>query len=853
MQENQNIGQKNKKIVCIIYLPVSFYGTKFVISETLTLTISIGMKKILLLLLLLPGAYLYSQNFTVSGTITDAETGEFLIGASVYETVSYTGTSTNSYGFYSMKVSTAPLIISFSYIGYKEQSIELKRATDTVINIALDPVVDIGEVTVTGNAARDRVMSTQMSRIEIPLAKVKSLPVLMGETDLIKTIQLLPGVQSGMEGTSGLYVRGGGPDQNLILLDGVPVYNVNHLFGFFSVFNSDAIQNVSLIKGGFPARYGGRLSSVLDIRMKEGNMNKFHGEGAVGIISSKLTLEGPLAKGKTSFLISGRRTYADLLSMPFQIAQNKRYDREDYKERTLGGYYFYDLNAKVNHKFSDKSRVYFSIYSGKDKFYIKNSQKGYLDQAKTNYVDDSFKNSINWGNLTSVLRWNYILDKDIFSNISLTVSDYSFEVLSEEKSLYEFDGNEEYWENSISYRSGIRDYGVRWDVDFNRISNHYIKLGMGNTYHVYRPGITVAFSQDENTTPVDTTFGNKNLYSNETYFYAEDDFSLGSRLKFNLGLHLSNFNTSGKNYSSVEPRLSLRYKLSDRSSLKASYTKMSQYIHLLTNNTIGLPTDLWVPATETVEPQRAWQVATGYSTLLSEGYELSVETYYKSMTGLIEYKEGASFFNIMTDWYDKIESGNGESYGLEIFFEKTMGKTTGWIGYTLSKSTRQFENISQGRVYPYKYDQRHDISIVVNHKINEKIDLGATWIFGSGTAISMAGNKYIPLTEIEEMLYPVYSMYYGKDYYSYVENNEIRNSSRMPPYHRLDIGINFRKEKKWGSRVFSTGAYNVYSRQNAFYLFLDSEWDYLTGESTTVIKQISLFPIIPYIRYSFSF
>jgi len=811
------------------------------------------MKRILIFLFLIPGLSLFSQKLTVSGILTDAETGEFLIGASVYETVNYRGTSTNNYGYFSLKFDSAPIEISFSYVGYQVKKILVTSAADTVINVSLSPVLDIGEVTVTGNAATDRIMSTQMSKIDIPLQKMKRLPVLMGETDLIKALQLLPGVQSGMEGTSGLYVRGGGPDQNLILLDGVPVYNVNHLFGFFSVFNSDAIQNVSLIKGGFPARYGGRLSSVLDIRMKEGNMNEFHGEGSVGIISSKLTLEGPIKKGKTSFIISGRRTYADLLSLPFQMLRNKEDDRDNYKSTFLAGYYFYDLNAKINHKFSDKSRLYFSIYSGKDKFYMKEKSKGYTDHSKTNYIDDSYKNGLNWGNLTSVLRWNYLLSKDVFSNLALTVSDYQFEVVSDEKTHSIYGGTEYNSETSISYKSGIRDYGIKWDVDFNRIQDHYIRMGAGNTYHIYRPGITLAYSDENSDAAIDTTFGNKNLYSNETYIYAEDDFSLGALLKFNVGVHFSNFYTEGKNYTSFEPRISSRLKLGESSSFKLSYTEMAQYIHLLTNNTIGLPTDLWVPATDKVKPQKAWQVAGGFSSILSSKFELSIEAYYKDMKGLIEYKEGASFFNVMTDWFDKIESGNGKSVGLEVFLQKTSGKTTGWIGYTLSKSTRQFEHISQGQEYPYKYDQRHDISVVVNHRFNDRIDIGATWVFGSGTALSMAGNKYIPLSEIEEMIYPKYNYGYFKDHFRYVENHETRNSSRMPSYHRLDIGVNFTREKKWGERVFSFGAYNIYSRQNAFYLYVESEWDYYSGETENVLMQVSLFPIIPYIRYGFSF
>ncbi|MDD4645349.1 MAG: TonB-dependent receptor plug domain-containing protein, partial [Bacteroidales bacterium] len=637
----------------------------------------------------------------------------------------------------------------------------------------------------------------------------------------------------GNEGTSGIYVRGGGPDQNLILLDGVPVYNANHLFGFFSVFNPDAIQSVKMITGGFPARFGGRLSSVLDIRMRDGNNKKFSAEGSVGIISSKLTLEGPIVNEKTSFIVSARRTYIDLLAQPII-----RLATLNESEKINAGYYFYDLNTKINHKFSDKSRLFLSAYSGRDKAYMHTTDKGGSDTERYQWKADA---GLGWGNLTAALRWNYIITPKLFSNTTITYSRYNFitSAMEQEKKNDHVTSKFDY-----EYISGINDWAGKIDFEYLPDPNHTIRFGYNQIYHTFKPGVNVFSIQDSENFEIDTTFGNKNINAHEGAIFAEDDWNISPRLKANIGLHFSGFKVQDSIYTSLQPRISLRYLLNEKMSLKAAYSTMSQYIHLLTNSTIGLPTDLWLPSTQKIKPERAVQYALGLVYELNDEIEISVEGYYKEMSNLIEYKEGASFFSFSDDWQDKIDFGKGRAYGFEVLARKQLGKTSGWIGYTLSWSERKFDNISFGEWFPYRYDRRHDISIVVNQQLTDKIDIGLTWVYSSGNAVTLPLEKYTSLSSI-----------WANTYYSYfngIEAFDHRNSYRMPAYHRLDVGINFRKTKKWGERVWSFGAYNAYNRKNAFYLAFATDYEVTKGPQK-VLKQYSLFPIIPSVSYSFKF
>ncbi|WP_177428315.1 TonB-dependent receptor plug domain-containing protein, partial [Candidatus Venteria ishoeyi] len=487
----------------------------------------------------------------------------------------------------------------------------------------------LDEVEVKASAYTQIQNRTQMSMNEISIKQIKSLPVFLGEQDILKSIQLLPGVQSGSEGSSGFYVRGGGPDQNLILLDGVPVYNASHLFGFFSIFNPDAINNVKLYKGGFPARHGGRLSSVLDIRMKDGNMKEFHGEGSIGLISSKLSLEGPIIKDKTSFIVSARRTYVDLLIKPFIP-----------KDEYVPYYFFYDVNTKINHKFSDNNRLYLSLYTGLDKFGARYKNEYSQNGEKYKDEDDFF---LDWGNLIWALRWNYIFNPKLFSNTTLTFSRYKYETVIQTSNQTTANGSTESSRFYYSFLSGIKDWTAKMDFDYMPGPNHYVRFGAGDINHTFTPGANQFSIQDIGFNN-DTTFGSRNQYANEMFAYIEDDYKINDRLKVNAGFHVTGFLVNGKKYFSFQPRLSARVLLSERNSFKLSYSRMVQYLHLLTNPTIGLPTDLWVPTTDRIKPEYASQVALGYAHSLPLDLDLSVEAYYKKMTGLIEYIDGTSFF-----------------------------------------------------------------------------------------------------------------------------------------------------------------------------------------------------------------
>ena len=756
------------------------------------------------------------EKYTISGYVKDKLSGESLISASIYEPDLMLGTISNNYGFYSLTLPKGKRKIAFSYLGYKTITIEINLQKDTVIKFEADLDNLLQEVVIEDTREESVVEQTQMSTIEIPMKDVKTLPVLLGEVDIMKTIQLMPGVQSGSEGTGGLYVRGGGPDQNLILLDGVPVYNANHLFGFFSVFNADAIQSMSLIKGGFPARYSGRLSSVLDIRMKEGNMKKITGEVSIGLISSKATIEGPIIKDKTSFIVSARRTYIDILTMPFIMAIDNG---------TVAGYYFYDINAKINHKFSDKSRLYLSSYLGNDKFY-------YTDKYSFSGTDYYEKGKIRWGNITNALRWNYLINNKLFSNLTLTYSQYNFITGIEESNK----NSTETYSDKFEYNSGIKDVSARLDFDYNPNPNNSVKFGFSEIYHTFNPGVNVYQYNATNSDNIDTSFGNSELYSHEYSVFIEDDIKLTNKLKANLGLNFSGFLVKEKNYTNWEPRASVRYLINKNMSLKASYARMSQYIHLLSNTSIGLPTDLWVPTTEKLKPEISDQVALGTVYNLKKKFEFSIEGFYKTMSNLLEYKEGASFFSVQDDWQDKVLQGKGWSYGAEFLIRKQRGKTTGWIGYTLSWTNRQFDGISFGEVFPYKYDRRHDIGIAITHHFTEDIDMGVTWVFGTGNAVTLATEKY-----------PSFQSMSSGYYTDYVEYIKSRNNYRMPNYHRLDIGVNFHKKMKHGVRTWSFGLYNAYSRQNPFFIY------YSNKSGTTQLYQMSLFPIIPSFRYNFKF
>ncbi len=797
---------------------------------------------------------LYAQEFiTVSGTLSDESSGETMLSANVYEENTLAGTVTNNYGYYSLQVPVGRVKIVYSFVGYNPTFLELTLSKDTVINISLSQNLEIKEVVVTSKGPQQTVETSQMSQIDLKVSDIKTAPVLLGETDILKTLQTMPGVQGGTEGSSGFFVRGGAPDQNLILLDGVPVYNVNHLFGFFSVFNADAIKNVSLIKGGFPARYGGRLSSVVDIRMKEGNLKKWTGEGSIGILSSKITVEGPIKKDVSSLLVSGRRTYYDLLTYPFQYAYNKKSGNTD--GNLWFGAFFHDLNIKYNHILSENDRIYLSSYIGKDKFYARGKTEDNYTIDNVSYTDVyKTKNGIGWGNITTALRWNHLHSPKLFSNLTATFSDYTFKT-----NIYFFDqqwyGNKEsFQEFDAQYYSRIRDIGLKYDFDFPINNNNYIRFGASNTLHLFSPGVGDIYfnNSDVDDWFSDTTFGIKNIPGNVSYAYLEDDIEITKKLKINVGGHLSFFNIEKTNYFSLEPRLSARYLLLDNLSIKSSYVQMTQYINLITNSTIGLPTDLWVPSTKILLPQKSWQAATGLAYNLGNKYEITLEGYYKEMESLVEFQEGYGFASLASNSLDDIiTQGVGTSYGLEFFVNKTAGKFRGWLSYTLSKSDRTFEEISLGRTFPFTYDRRHVIAIITTWDISDRINLGAGWTYYTGKAFTMSDERAITVNYIENSSDLTSDEYY---YFNYPTDGFFitRNNYRMPIYHRLDLGINFKKELRRSTRTLSIGAYNAYFRKNPFYVQPGYDYNGI-DEPKRVIKQVSIFPFVPFIKYSLKF
>ena len=778
---------------------------------------------------------------TLSGYIQDAETGEKLIGANIFSKDDLSGTVSNSYGFFSISLPEGNHTIYFSYVGYETKEIDIELKEDLQKIIELKPSINLEEVTVSANSFSRSINSTQMSAINIPVEDIKRIPAFMGEVDVIKAIQLLPGVQSGTEGASGLYVRGGGPDQNLILLDGTPVYNASHLFGFFSVFNADAINNIELIKGGFPARYGGRLSSVLDISLKEGNMKKFSGSGSIGLISSRLTLEGPIIKDKTSFIVSARRTYLDYLIQPFLRSIGGQ------DQSTSQGYFFYDLNAKINHKFSNKDRLYLSVYSGSDKFYLKQAPYTYLYDGDL-FTEES-NSGLGWGNVTSALRWNHQFSNKLFSNTTLTYSQYNFKVNEFMQEIAETDSGTFSEINSLEFLSGIEDFAAKIDFDYIPDPDHYIRFGISNTYHTFKPGASTIKLMDMELEDIDTITGQQNIHANEISAYIEDDYKISNNLKANLGLHYSGFLVNGKYYHSLQPRLAMRYLIDQSFSLKASYSYMQQYIHLLTNNNIGLPTDLWVPATDKILPQKSHQAALGISKHFQDKYKISIEGYYKTMDNLIEYKDGSSFMGQDANWEDKVESGKGWSYGGELFLEKKFGKLAGWIGYTLSWTERQFPNINEGEVFPYKYDRRHDVSLVASFPISEKWDFSASWVFGTGTAHTLPTERYYG-NNTRYHGFGLISMpfYSATEFSGEIEHIDSKNSIRAADYHRMDISFRRTKERKWGEGTWTLGVYNVYNRKNPFYYYIGSDM-----RGNRALRRVSLFPFIPSATWSFSF
>lgn len=750
--------------------------------------------------------------FSVYGTVSDQQTGESLTGATILiESSKNAGTITNSYGYYSILVPQGQYKLRVQFIGYDSKEFYVTVHENKLVDIELvEKPVQLDNITVRGEKPDRNISSIEMGSTKFSPRQIENVPVLFGEADILKTIQLMPGVKSAGEGNSGFFVRGGGIDQNLILLDEAPVYNASHLLGFFSVFNSEAIRDATLSKGLIPAEYGGRASSVLDIKMKEGNLKDCSLTGSVGLISSNLTWEGPIKKDKSSFMISGRRTYADMF---LKLSPN-----EDLSNTSL---YFYDLNMKTNFKINERNRLYLSTYFGRDNF-------GFSDRF-----------GFDWGSRTGTIRLNHIFNERLFLNSSFIYSNYSYDI--------DLRGTSE-----VTMRSKIRDLNLKEDFIFYKNAQSTLKYGANIIYHNFVPGEIIP---GENSAYNALKITDRKAI--ESAFYFSNNKVSSSRLKLYYGLRLALFTNIGpgefyvldgdgevrdtitynkfklvKTQGGLEPRLGFNYLINHSTSLKGSATRIYQFVHLLSNSTTSTPTDVWLPSSDNVKPQIADQVSLGlFKNFNKNRFESSLEAYYKQLYNQIDYKNGADLiFNSTVE--SELVFGKGWSYGAEFLFKKNYGKLNGWITYTWSKTMRQFDDINDGVAFPARHDRTHDLAIVGMYKISEKITVSANWVYSTGDAVTFPSGKY----EID-----------GQTAGYYTE----RNGYRMPDTHRLDLGLTWvRKKNRRFESSWNFSVYNAYAHENPYYIYFQESED---QPGTQEAVQVSLFKIVPSVSYKFKF
>lgn len=809
------------------------------------------MKQIAILFFLFSQYFTIAQTFVVlNGIVKDAQSGELLIGCNIFEVNEKVGVQSNTYGFYSLQLKKNDhLKLSFSYVGYKTQIIEFQSFTDTILNVFLTPENTLNEVEIIADKNKN-IVSTQVSVLNIPIKQLASVPTFIGEKDLLKSLQLLPGIQFGQEGTSGLFIRGGSPDQNLILLDDVPMYNVSHLYGFFSIFNTDAIKNADVYKGGFPARHGGRLSSVIDIRTKDGNMSKWQGNAAIGVLSINGFIEGPIIRDKASIFISVRRSLLDLWTLPFS---DVKADVGNSKNRW--GYFFYDFNLKTNYIINKTNKLYLSVYNGQDKNFI---QSALEDKTDSSTIKQTSKNDSGWGNTMASVRWNKILSNKLFGNFTTAYTQYKYKTGNFANTTIQNNIETKKTLSSYYYQSSIRDILIKQDFDYYFDNKNYFQFGASQSFKAFKPGVQISSINRDN--PIDTLLSNPFIQTFNVAAYAQDEVELSKLLKVNVGLRYDLFKS--KNYYAhyLQPRLSLRLLLTPTLSLKTSFCTVSQDLHLLTNSTAGLPTDLWLPATEGVKPERSKQVTFGiFKNFEKKKWETSLEAYYKTFNGVVEYKEGASFLNTFTGWEDKIETGKGDSYGIEFFLHKKVGNVNGWLSYTLSYNNRQFSNINNGVAFPFKFDRRHYLNVFINKILREgKRSFSFSFVFASGNPVTLPTDKYEAINNVVTKN-TAFTNFYDQNFYPFDNQNlhyPQRNNYRIRPYNRIDLMYNYIKEKKWGTRTFSIGVYNALLYKNPYFLVVDINNYSQFGNSyrrKITIKEVSLFNFIPAISWSYKF
>ena len=774
----------------------------------------------LLLFALLTGQA--QQKYTVSGTITDAKTGESLMGVNVFlKSNPQKGVVSNYYGYYALRLAAGTHTLVFNSIGYKDREITVSLNKNVKYDIKLVPASETLEEVVINQKTKVRnVRSTVLGTHAIKVKTINNLPVLFGEKDILKIIQLLPGVKPAGEGQSGFYVRGGNIDENLILLDEAPVYNASHVLGFFSVFNSDAIRDVKLYKGHIPARYGSRLSSVLEMRMKEGNNQKLHGQGGIGLISSRFTLEAPIVKDKASFLISGRRTYVDLLFKTFS-------NNEGVDNTSL---YFYDLNVKTNWRINQNNRLFLSGYFGRDIF---------------GYSEDYNSFGFSWGNATTTLRFNHIFNSRLFSNTSLIFSDYNYLIKLEDKGHTNF---------YFDLGAGIQDMSIKNDFNYFLNDRHKINFGFDITHHSLKPSTFSSSEFSEELEKLNLT----NRYAFENALYLSDKFNISDRLKLYYGLRYTNFihlgggdftkyNEQGapefthhynrwqavKTFHGLAPRISLSYAFNDKHSVKTAFSKTYQFLHLMTNSSSSNPTDVWMPSGLNIPAQKSYQTSFGYfRNLLDGNLEFSAEVYYKTMHNVVDYKTGAQI-TLNPEIEKDLLYGQGKAYGLELLLRKKQGKLNGWISYTLSRSLKQFDGVNNGKWFSARQDRIHDISVVMNYKLSSRVDFGAVWVYYTGNAVTFPAGFY----QIDGQEYPYFTE---------------RNGGRMPNYHRMDVSLTLhnKPEKKFRSN-WNFAIYNAYGRLNPYFIYFREDWEH--NGQTLKAKQFTLFRWVPSISYNFKF
>lgn len=763
------------------------------------------------------------QKYTLSGHIKDAETGEDLTGVNIYvKNQNQKGTTSNYYGFYSLKLSKNPYTIIYDYLGYESQEIAIDLIANIKKDIRLKPAQEsLEEVVIIKKNKKRKVQSTAMGTHKISVKAVENLPVLLGEKDILKVIQLLPGVKPAGEGQAGFYVRGGNIDENLILLDEAPVYNASHLMGFFSVFNSDALRDAQLYKGHIPARFGSRLSSVMEIRMKEGNDQKFHGQGGIGLISSRLTLEGPIQKDKASFMISGRRTYADIIAKAVS-------NDEDVDNMKL---YFYDLNLKTNYSFNANNRIFLSTYFGRDVF---------------GFEDGNDEATFSWGNATTTLRFNHIFNSRLFSNTSLIYSDYNYLINLEDNS-----------DNASFFKlgAGITDISFKNNFNFYVNDKNKMNFGFDISHHRLRPSIFES-SEIDNSQLED--FKLEDRIALESALYVSNEQKITQKINLYYGLRFTNFLQLGpgtytkydndgneisqhtytsteviKSFNGLAPRVSMSYLLNKSSSLKASFAKTYQFLHLMSNGSSSNPTDVWMPSGLNIPAQTSYQESIGYFKNLKDGlWEFSAEVYYKNMNNIVDYKTG-TMITLNPSVEKDLLYGEGKAYGLELLMRKKQGKFTGWISYTLSRSLKKFDAINNGKWYSAKQDRIHDISMVANYKISPRTQVSGVWVYYTGNAVTFPAGFY----QIDGQEYPYFTE---------------RNGGRMPDYHRLDFSFTlFNKPTKRFRSNWNISVYNAYSQANPYIIYFRKEYE--NGSEKLKIKQITIFKWIPSVSYNFKF